>query len=149
MTDATDAIADPLTFEIDIEATPDTVFDFFVDEAKLCRWLASSATLDPRPGGVCLQLHEAEDTSQPPYRMQGTFLEVDRPNRVVFTWGFDDARVDLEPGATVVEVTLEARGEATRVHLLHRGLPVSEVREHTSGWTEMLQRLGRAVEADR
>lgn len=42
--------AEPLIREIDIEAIPETGFEFFVDPAKLTRWLADEATLDPTSG---------------------------------------------------------------------------------------------------
>jgi uncharacterized protein YndB with AHSA1/START domain len=36
--------------EIYVDATPETVFEFFTDSVKLTRWLAVEATVDPRPG---------------------------------------------------------------------------------------------------
>ena len=53
--------AEPIVREIYIEAVPEVVFEFFVDSEKLTRWLAAEATLDPRPGGVCHQLHPGEE----------------------------------------------------------------------------------------
>src|SRR5690349_22922586 len=52
--------AEPIVREIYIEAEPEVVFEFFVDSEKLTRWLAAEATLDPRPGGVCHQLHPGD-----------------------------------------------------------------------------------------
>ena len=52
-------VAEPIVREIDIDASPETVFAFFVEPEKLTRWLAVEAELDPRPGGVCHQVHEA------------------------------------------------------------------------------------------
>ena len=40
----------------------------------------------------------------------GEYLEVDPPNRVVFTWGFEGTEPFVEPGSTRVEVTLERDG---------------------------------------
>lgn len=140
------AVADPVIRTIDIEATPETVFAFFVEPDKLNRWLTVGATLDPRPGGVCIQEHEADDRECGPYHMHGTFLEVDPPRRVVFTWGFTDPDIPVPPGSTVVEVTLEPAGAGTRVTLVHRDLPFDQVDDHAGGWTEMLERLARAVD---
>lgn len=36
-------------------------FEFFVDADKLTRWLVTAATLGPRPGGACIQVHERGD----------------------------------------------------------------------------------------
>ncbi|HEX4251399.1 MAG TPA: SRPBCC domain-containing protein [Pseudonocardia sp.] len=136
--------ADPIIREIDIEAAPETVFEFFVDPAKLTRWLAVEATLDARPGGVCHQVHEGAP-GQGPYYMQGEFLEVDPPKRVVFSWGFSSPDVHVPPGTSTVEVTLSPLGTGTRVLLVHRGLPVEAVGDHSGGWTIMLDRLRAAV----
>jgi uncharacterized protein YndB with AHSA1/START domain len=78
--------------------------------------------------------------------MRGEFVEVDPPSRVVFTWGFENPDVDIDPGASTVEVTLEPEDGGTRVRLVHAGLPESELASHREGWTEMMERLAAAVE---
>ena len=137
--------AEPLIREIDIEAAPETVFEFFVDPAKLTRWLAVEATLDPRPGGVCHQVHEGAGPDHRLYYMEGEFLEVDPPKRVVFTWGFTHSEAGVLPGGSIVEVTLSPIDTGTRVRLVHRGLPAAAVADHSEGWTTMLARLTEAV----
>jgi hypothetical protein len=57
------------------------------------------------------------------------------------------------PGGSTVEIDLEPRGAGTRLHLVHRGLPVAELASHTAGWDYFLPRLtsiaeGRAVPTD-
>ena len=137
--------AEPLIREIDIEATPETVFEFFVDPAKLIRWLAVEATLDPRPGGVCRQVHTGAGPEHRQYYMEGEFLEVDAPKRVVFTWGFSNPDAVVRPGGSTVEVTLSPIDTGTRVRLVHRGLPADAVADHSGGWTTMLARLAEAA----
>jgi uncharacterized protein YndB with AHSA1/START domain len=135
---------EPIVREIDIAAEMDTVFEFFVDPEKLTRWLAVEATLDPRPGGVCHQVH-AGAPGQGPFHMEGEFVEVDPPKRVVFSWGFVEPGPGVAPGGSTVEVTLSPMGDGTRVRLVHRGLPPAAVGEHSGGWITMLDRLARAV----
>jgi uncharacterized protein YndB with AHSA1/START domain len=137
--------AEPVVKEIYIEAEPATVFEFFVDADKLCRWLALEATLDPRPGGVCIQVHDGADRGGGRCEMEGTFVAVEPPIHVAFTWGFADPAVHVKPGGSVVEVTLEPVGSGTKVVVVHRGLPPDEVVNHDRGWTMMLARLAEAV----
>jgi uncharacterized protein YndB with AHSA1/START domain len=134
---------EPMVFERQIDASPETVFGFFTDPEKMTRWLADEATLDPRPGGVCAQTHGGRNGKR--YFMRGEFVEVDFPTRVVFTWGFENEDRDVRPGASTVEVTLEPRDGGTWLRLEHRDLPQSELRGHEDGWTIMLERLAAAI----
>ena len=138
---------EPIVREIDIAAEMDTVFEFFVDPEKLTRWLAVAATLDPRPGGVCHQVHEGAP-GQGPFHMEGEFVEVDPPKRVVFTWGFVEPGPGVAPGTSTVEVTLSPLDSGTRVRLVHCGLPSAAFGDHSGGWTTMLDRLSRAAEKE-
>ena len=85
----------PVEVTMHIPATPEDVFPYFTDPARYVQWMGSEATLEPVPGGV--------------YRIQapggfaaaGEFLQVTRPHRVVFTWGFADdeaAQSTCRPG---------------------------------------------------
>jgi uncharacterized protein YndB with AHSA1/START domain len=138
-------MGEPVVREIHIRATPETVFEFFTEPGKVTRWLATEATLDPRPGGICHQDHAREDGSGGSYHMRGEFLEVSPPERVVFTWGFTDPDVGVPPGSSVVDVTLTPDGGGTRLRLEHRDLPVATIESHSDGWTGMLERLATAV----
>ncbi|WP_051581031.1 SRPBCC family protein [Pseudonocardia acaciae] len=133
--------------EIDIEASAETIFEFFVDPEKITRWLALEAELDPRPGGVCYQVHEGAPPDRGRFHMRGEFIEVDPPKRVIFSWGFENSDVGVAPGTSTVEVTLSPNesGTGTRVMLVHRGLPPATISDHSGGWTTMLDRLAKAV----
>lgn len=114
-----------------ISAPPNAVFDFLVDPAKMVRWMGDVVDLDPTGGGVMqIDLGDGDVAS-------GTYLEVDRPHRVVFTWGWID-NADIPPGSTTVTITLTAQDGNTLVELRHDGLtPASQV-EHHKGWTHFL-----------
>jgi uncharacterized protein YndB with AHSA1/START domain len=145
-------VADPVVRTIDVSAAPETVFEFFVDADKLKRWLVVDATVDPRPGGVCIQQHRGDDRAGGPFPMHGTYLEVDPPHRVVFTWGFTHPEIGVPPGSTIVEVTFEAiddePGPATRVTLVHRNLPPAAAGDHAAGWAQLLDVLARVLAQD-
>jgi uncharacterized protein YndB with AHSA1/START domain len=141
-------MTEPIVREIHIDATPETVFEFLVDPAKVTRWLAKEATHELRPGGVCHQIHGHDGTDER-FEMRGEFVEITRPERVVFTWGWSDPGLNVPPGSSRVEFTLTPDGDGTLVHLEHHDLPVSERDGHAEGWPEVLERLKRAVEASR
>ena len=132
----TDAIA-PVIVSVRIAAPPEVVFPYFTDAALATKWIAQTAALDPRPGGLF-----AIDVRGNPAR--GTFVEVDAPHRVVFTWGVDGA-VDFPPGSSTVEVVLVAEGEDTIVTLTHRDLPEGYRASHQAGWSEFLGLLAPAA----
>jgi uncharacterized protein YndB with AHSA1/START domain len=73
-------------------------------------------------------------------------VNLDRPHRVVFTWGFVGLD-ELPPGSSTVEVTFTAEGGGTLVSLEHRGLPSERARTHKERWTGYLAHLAKASSA--
>ena len=118
---------------IEIDADPETVFDFLVTEAGLTAWMGQHARLDPRPGGEF-----AVDIAG--YPVRGEYRVVDRPRRVVVTWGMVGSEA-LPPGASEVAFTLTPTAAGTRVDLLHSALPETVVPGHVDGWAHFLPRL--------
>lgn len=124
--------------EVRVEASPDTVFEFFTDPEKATRWMGTAATLDPRPGGV-YRLEIGEWTAL------GEYVEVDPPRRVAFTWGWENQESVTPPGSSTVEVTLTPDGDATIVRLVHRDLPADAIEAHAHGWDQYMPRLATAA----
>jgi uncharacterized protein YndB with AHSA1/START domain len=118
-----------------IDARPDTVFPFFTDPALMTQWMGVRATLDPRPDGI----FEVDVTGDNLAR--GTYVAVEPPSRVVFTWGWQNETSPVQPGSSTVEVTLVPDGEGTLVTLVHRDLPETSREPHGHGWTHYLPRL--------
>jgi uncharacterized protein YndB with AHSA1/START domain len=104
----------------------------------MVRWMGVGATLDPRPGGV-FSLNTMTD-----FFLEGEFVAVEPPRRVVFTWGYGDLSDGegnpFPPGSSTVEVELLPDGEATIVRLTHR-LPAELAHFHAMGWENYLGRL--------
>jgi uncharacterized protein YndB with AHSA1/START domain len=128
-----------LEYETRIAASPETVFQFFTDPAKMVQWMGTDATLDPRPGGVC----RINPTGRAV--MSGEFLEVDPPRRLVFTWGWETELFATPPQSTLVEVSLAPEGEETVVRLAHRRLRPGALAFHRAGWEHYLPRLTTAA----
>lgn len=131
-------IGDPpfgLEIETRVRARPETVFAFFTDAALYRRWKGQDAELDPRPGGLYRVQMPGNATAE------GSFLIIEPPHRVVFTWGWV-GNAEVPPGSTTVEVTFTLDGEETVVHLAHLGLKTESSRdEHAAGWHHYLARL--------
>ncbi|WP_375001946.1 SRPBCC domain-containing protein [Aeromicrobium sp. CTD01-1L150] len=118
---------------ISIDASPETVFEYLITNEGMTAWMGQHADLDPTPGG-----RFAVDIAGHPVR--GEYLHVDRPNRVVVSWGFARS-AHLPAGASTVEFRLTPTSSGTRVDLCHRDLPDTEVRGHADGWANFLPRL--------
>ena len=121
---------------IEIAAPPDAVFDFLVTNDGMTAWMGQHADLDPRADG-----RFAVDIAG--YAIRGRYLVVDRPERVVVSWGAAGSD-DLPPGASTVEFRLTAIESGTRVDLTHTDLPESEVAGHADGWQHFMPRLATA-----
>jgi uncharacterized protein YndB with AHSA1/START domain len=126
--------------EIRIEASPSTVFAFLTDPAKMVRWMGTEATLDPRPGGIYRVNVSGRE------RVRGEVIELVPDRSLVFTWGWEDHVPSVPPGASTVEISLEADGEGTLVRLTHRDLPQDMRAFHRVGWEHSLSRLATAAE---
>ena len=136
-----DATTETTTIErtISIAASPETIWEFFVDPDKLVRWKGMNADLDPRPGGT----YRCEVI--PGHTARGEYVELDPPRRLVFTWGWEksgDEENPVPPGSSTIEVELTPQGAGTSLRFVHRDLPNAESAEsHAHGWDHYLPRL--------
>jgi uncharacterized protein YndB with AHSA1/START domain len=132
-----DAATETTVYErtLSIDASPETVWEFLVDPEKLMRWKGINTDLDPQPGGSfrCEVI--------PGHTARGEYVELDKPNRLVFTWGWDGS-ADVPPGSSTVVIELATDGKGTSLRFVHKDLPSAEaVASHTHGWDHYLPRL--------
>lgn len=120
-----------------VDAPAEDVFAHFTEAEALASWMGDRAVVEPRPGGR-LVLHLGDRV------VEGRYLEVDFPRRVVVTWGRHGS-VRLPPGGSTLTVTFEPERGGTRVHLVHDGLPEKERELHALGWAHYLPRLAAAA----
>ncbi len=118
---------------IEIDARPDDVFDYLVTEAGMTAWMGQHAALDPHVGGEF-----SVDIAG--YAIRGEYLEVERPRRVVVSWGIS-GNPALPPGVSRVSFTLTPTARGTRVDLTHSDLPETALAGHADGWGHFLSRL--------
>lgn len=124
------------------------VFDAFLDPASVGDWLFHTpdgvmerTDSDPRPGGT-FAIFERRGAELA--RHFGRFVEIRRPERVVFDFQVDEA--PDEP--TRVTVSFEEDREGCVVTLTHDLAPAwaSYSERTTAGWTMILDSLARVVE---
>lgn len=135
-----------LRIERGFEAPAEAVFDAWTSEEVLRRWWqpgqgwdTPEAVADLRVGGAIRVVMRDRDGDL--HGGGGTFTEVKRPSRLVFTWTWDSSERQ-----TLVEVDFEPTATGTRVSFTHSRLEDEEsVREHEGGWGTVLDNLGRYV----
>ena len=122
-----------------IAASAEVLFDAWLDPIAVATWmrpgeiLRTVATIDARVGGR----YEITMSSQSQdYPTTGTYLEIERPRRLVFTW--ESAAKGPGIGETLVTVEFLAKGKATEIVVTHERLPDSERESHRDGWTSGL-----------
>jgi uncharacterized protein YndB with AHSA1/START domain len=118
---------------IDIEATPEQVFDSFVRPERLVRWMGDFARLEASAGGVF-----SVDING--VLIRGHFVRVERPSLIEIAWG-EAGNAAMPPGATRLIVNLAPHGAGTRVTLEHSGLTPGEAEKHAVGWPHFIERL--------
>jgi uncharacterized protein YndB with AHSA1/START domain len=132
----TDAESESIVREVWIAATPEDVFPYFIDAEKIRVWKAAWAESDARPGGG----FRADITGRGDVAY-GSYLEIEPPRRVVFTWQWEKSELADQYRDSVVEVTLAPDGDGTLLRLVHRGVPRENRAGSAEGWTHYLSRL--------
>ena len=134
-----------VTVRREIAAPAEDLFDAWLDAESLGAWLKprgireTRAVTDPREGGA-FRIVMLEDESEIVHT--GTYREIDRPHRLVFTWTSPMTRFR----DSLVTVTFEAMSDSTVVEIHQVGLPDEESRaSHDAGWSTALQKLAGAI----
>ncbi|MDQ1360682.1 MAG: hypothetical protein QOJ44_1059 [Acidimicrobiaceae bacterium] len=126
-----------ISTSVRIAAPPEVVFPYFTDPQLMVTWIGERVDLDARPGGTF-----AVDFGDSAAR--GSYVAVEPPHRVVFTWGIPEDAV-LPPGSSTVEVVFVADGADTIVNLTHSDLPPDREPSHREGWERCMGALVAAL----
>ena len=127
-----------------IAASPEELFDAWLDPEALAVWMrpgaiqSTEAKVDARVGGQYELLMRSETTSYP---TKGAYVVIDRPRRLVFTWGPGSGAFD-----SLVTVDFLPLDDRTEVVLTHEKLPEDMREPHRNGWTSGIERLEQFID---
>jgi uncharacterized protein YndB with AHSA1/START domain len=126
-------------------APREKIFRAWTDPKKVMQWFppqgeyeAAATTIDLRPGGSYRWgLRKLPDGE--PFWSVGTFLEIDPPRKLVYTWRWSSAS---ESEDTIVTVEFHERGGGTELIIRHDRFASKDMRnQHEQGWQHCLVQL--------
>lgn len=137
-------VADRIEQEIVIEAPPEVVWELVTDPKHVGSWFGDAAEIDLREGGDAALTWEGH----------GTFLarveRVEPPRFFAFRWARPKDTAPAEGNSTLVEFTLSAEGDGTRLTVVESGFAALDGSEdkkakyfadNTEGWNVELGHL--------
>ena len=134
---------------VEIASPPERVFRALTDATDIVAWWGSDATYrttshvaDLRVGGHWRS--EGKGSDGHAFAVEGEFLELDAPSKLVLTW-----KPDWDAGnVTTITYRLEAIENGTRLSVRHEGFSsrTDSCRGHTAGWEQVLGWLNAFVD---
>ncbi len=127
-----------------IAASAEELFDAWLDPEALAIWMrpgairSTVAKVDARVGGHYEIVMQSDSAT---YANKGTYLVIDRPRRLVFTW----VASGTEGFESLVTVDFLPVDEHTEVVLTHEQLPAGLREPHRNGWTSGIEHLDQFV----
>jgi uncharacterized protein YndB with AHSA1/START domain len=132
---------DAIRVSSEFEASPEEVFDAWLDPEIAGRWLFATATrpaakvaIVARVGGA---FHFVEGTGGGRFEHAGVYLAIDRPRRLVFTLAGDERSRDLMQ----VSVEIAPLDPGCVLTLAHENVPPDRASRIEARWTGMLYGL--------
>ena len=138
---------DPVTIRVThrFKASPERVFDAWLDPAKAARFLFATPTgqmvraeIDARVGGTFVFVRRDGDDVE----HTGTYLAIDRPRRLVFTF----AVPKFSAAITTVSIEIVAHGTGCELTLTHEGVLPEWAERTEGGWRMILEGLAKTVD---
>lgn len=140
-----------LTLTRTLDAPRELVFDCWTDSEHLARWQGApkgmTASVDKKEirteGEYRIRLTEANGTE---HQVQGRYVEVTRPERLVFTHAW--LGTDGKPGhETLVTITFTEANGRTTMTLHQEGFTSVDARDgHALGWGSQMDRFVEYVD---
>jgi uncharacterized protein YndB with AHSA1/START domain len=127
-------------------ASAERVYDAWLDPDKAGRWLFATATgkmvhveIDARVGG---RFNFTDRRNGEDVEHVGVYLELDRPRRIVFEFAVEKAFAYTRVAIDIVPV-----GSGCELTLRHSGVLPEYAPQTVSGWTGILEGLGKTLAA--
>ncbi|ADB16046.1 Activator of Hsp90 ATPase 1 family protein [Pirellula staleyi DSM 6068] len=134
----------------DFSASAERVYDAWLQPEQVRVWMSAalrslglpgeivSIEIDPRVGGKFLF---SDLRGEVEAKHWGTYLELDRPRKIVFTW-IVDASGEADP--SVVTLSIEPRDNGCRASIVHQMDVkwIEYVSRTEAGWARMLAQMG-------
>jgi uncharacterized protein YndB with AHSA1/START domain len=132
------ALAHRLDRPVVIRAKPATVFQFFTNSPDWAGWWGDGSSIEARPGGHVMIRHPNG------VEVSGEVLEVQPPERIVFTYGYMSGG-PIPAGGSRVTIRLESHPAGTLLQLTHEFTDVEARDQHVQGWRFQLSLFANAV----
>ena len=113
-------VPDRIEQQILIDAPVEVVWEIVTDSAHVGGWFSDVAEIDLRPGG------EARLTWKEHGVAHGQVEQVEPPKLFSFRWARPLGEVPRGGNSTLVEFTLTAEGDGTRLRVVESGFPELE-----------------------
>lgn len=137
----------PVTVQVSrrFDFPPERVFDAFLDPATARKFLFATPAgemvrveIDPRVGGrfVIVERRDGEEAEH-----YGTYIEIERPHRLVFDFSVNMASSDT----TRVTIDIAPLATGCELTLTHEGVWADYRKRTEEGWTTILDGLGATL----
>ncbi|HZW85776.1 MAG TPA: SRPBCC domain-containing protein [Nitrososphaerales archaeon] len=108
-----------------IDATPDDVYEAYVDPKKHAAFTGSPATGAAKVGGTF--------TAWDGY-IKGKYLKLEGGKRIVHEWSTTEWPAGYPPSK--VEILLKAKGGKTELTMVHSRAPAEQADDYAQGWRD-------------
>ena len=134
-------------------ATAERVYDAWLDPKQVRLWMAAALKtlglagdirkieIDAKVSGKFFFSDMRDGTEA---RHWGTYLELSRPNKIVFTWIVDESE---EADPSKVTLTIQPVGDGCEATIVHEmdAQWIEYISRTESGWARMLQQVGELL----